>query len=465
MMGLRKCVILLLLLPIPARVSAQQDKGHVSGGLESQSIYDVDGAFRSNNYFKLDYIHGRFSAGIQAEYYPEPLLGYDVNLKGFGVPGKYVAWTDRTWGIALGDFHEQFGTGIILRSWEDRALGWNNSIGGGLVNIDTESFSLKVLGGVPRRYLGYSPSDRLAGAEAAFNLLGVDVQGSMVLRHDGAAQDLSWSVLSGYSGNDLSVRAEWVGRPGGNAQTVEMTYAKRGFSSSLTVRRLDNMLDPMGMNYLPSLTQEQSYMLASLNPYTTFASGELGGSADVFYRYKTWRFHANGAYILALPKALRNNDVLRLAYRDINLQAENRWNRHLKTVFFVSIQENSPTHGDRKATDAQNVFVLDGVYRFRNPLSLRMQAQYLYSEELTRDWMAALVELSSTKGWGVHLQDMYNHGSTGEHYYEAGVSWSHSGFKADLSYGHQRSGLVCSGGVCRWQPEYEGGMLRLLYNF
>ena len=39
------------------------------------------------------------------------------------------------------------------------------------------------------------------------------------------------------------------------------------------------------------------------------------------------------------------------------------------------------------------------------------------------------------------------------------------GFKVDLSYGHQRAGLVCSGGVCRWQPEYTGGILRLSYNF
>ena len=62
-------------------------------------------------------------------------------------------------------------------------------------------------------------------------------------------------------------------------------------------------------------------------------------------------------------------------------------------------------------------------------------------------------------------QDMYNHGSTKENYYEAGVGYTHGGFKVDLNYGHQRAGLVCSGGVCRWQPEYTGGMLRLAYHF
>jgi hypothetical protein len=60
---------------------------------------------------------------------------------------------------------------------------------------------------------------------------------------------------------------------------------------------------------------------------------------------------------------------------------------------------------------------------------------------------------------------MYNHGDTKENYYEAGVSYTIAGFKADLAYGHQRAGMICSGGVCRWQPEYQGGILRLSYNF
>ena len=173
----------------------------------------------------------------------------------------------------------------------------------------------------------------------------------------------------------------------------------------------------------------------------------------------------NGSWIWALPSALKNHDVLRMAYRDANLQVEKKWNRRVKTIAFVSIQELSPSHGERNATQAQNVFVLDGVYRFSRRLSVRSWIQYLYSQELTRDWMAFMLELSSTDGWSVHAQDMYNHGSTKDHYYEAGISWTHGGFKADLTYGHQRAGLVCSGGVCRWQPEYTGGLLRLNYQF
>jgi len=460
-------LLLLFLVLMPLRVWAQDAKwGSVSGGIESNSVLYVDGTFRSNNYLKLDYVKGRFSGGIQAEYYPTPLLGYDINLKGIGLPGKYLAWTDHQWSVTAGDFYDQFGTGIILRSWEDRALGWNNSLGGGRFAFKTRDdvFSLKALGGFRRQFLWYS-GDALAGAEALFDLGSWDFGGSAVYWMGADEKKFSYSAQVSFDAKGFSARAEYVGRKGGNAQTLELGYARKRFSSALLIRRLQGMNDSMGMSYLPSLSQEQHYMLASLNPYTTFSEGELGGNLNLFYRLSSWKFHVSGAYILSLPSALKNHDRCRLAYRELNVEVEKRWNRCFKTVAFLSIQENSPTHGERKATNAQNVFVLDGVYKTGKKLSLRAQVQYLYSQELTRDWVAGMVEISSTSGWSVHLQDMYNHGDTHEHYYNVGTSWSRRGFKADLSYGHQRAGLVCSGGVCRWQPEYKGGMLRLTYTF
>ena len=462
----RSLLILSAFVLMSWEASAQKDWGSLSGGVESRSILATDGSFRSNNYLKLDYVKGRFSAGLQAEFYPLPLLGYDAKLKGFGVPGKYLAWTDKHWSLTAGDFYDQFGTGIILRSWEDRSLGWNNSLGGGRLTFKTDNdlFTAKLLGGVRRQYLWYG-QDALAGGELGLHLGGWTLEGSAVYRKGVQEEGLSYSALAAFVSGGFSARAEWVGKPGGNAQTLELGYARKNFSSALNLRRLQNMNDPLGMNYLPSLCQEQHYSLAALNPYTTFAAGEFGGSLDVFWRLKTWKFHANGSYILALPVALKNHDVCRLAYRDLNVEVEKRWSRRFKTIAFLSIQENSPTHGERKATEAQNVFVLDGVYKTKGKLSWRLQLQYLYSQELTKDWMAASLELSSVDGWSVHVQDLYNHGSTHAHYYDAGVSWTRGGFKADLSFGHQRAGLVCSGGVCRWQPEYTGGLLNLVYNF
>ena len=74
---------------------------------------------------------------------------------------------------------------------------------------------------------------------------------------------LWWSALASWNTGGFSARAEWVGKPGGNAQTLELGYGAGKFSATVTARRLQSMLDTFGMNYLPSLCMEQAYMLAS----------------------------------------------------------------------------------------------------------------------------------------------------------------------------------------------------------
>ena len=63
-----KRLLSLFLLLVPLLASAQGEWGSLSGGLESNSVFETDGHFRSNNYLKLDYVRGRFSAGLQTEY-------------------------------------------------------------------------------------------------------------------------------------------------------------------------------------------------------------------------------------------------------------------------------------------------------------------------------------------------------------------------------------------------------------
>ncbi len=106
-----------------ATISAQESQpnwGQLSGSLESNSIYYIEDqlsgavapyAIGSNNYLKLNYSLGRFSAGMQAEYYPNVLQGFQSEFQGFGVPMKFVEWNDNHFSITAGDYYEQFGSG------------------------------------------------------------------------------------------------------------------------------------------------------------------------------------------------------------------------------------------------------------------------------------------------------------------------------------------------------------------
>jgi hypothetical protein len=51
------------------------------------------------------------------------------------------------------------------------------------------------------------------------------------------------------------------------------------------------------------------------------------------------------------------------------------------------------------------------------------------------------------------------------HYYQVGASFTHNSFRVQLSYGRNRAGYVCSGGVCRFQPAYTGANLAFTLSF
>ncbi len=527
-----------------------QEKGRISGSFESNSIYyieddasgaDAPYAIGSNNYLKVDYTLGRFSAGIQAEYYPEVLQGFQEEFKGFAIPSKYVAWNDSNFSVIVGDYYEQFGSGMVLRSWEDRQLGHNNSLGGARLTFNTNdnAFSARVLYGVPRDYLysvgrGYDLGQNIFNNYSSTQVMGADFslmlsqilmpesmhniyfEGSIVNRYEpsstslfnvadysylGLSQNLfSYSARLGYEYGGFAFKFEHVGKgedlhlshksdeyelKAGNAQLAELNYSTRGFSASALFRRLENMstlayrvedmsagaLPANTINYIPALSQQQSYMLASFNPYAGYSDGEIGGQVDLFYtiprgstlggKYGV-KLHANSSLYYTPASSLSiDHEEARLSYRDFTFDIEKKWNRKFKTILFMTIQELSPTHGEKISTEAQNVFVADATYSFTNKFSLRAELQYLYSEELTKDWMGALLEANFAPKWSFFVSDMYNHGDSRLHYYSAGAAYTYSFYRVAASYGRNREGMVCSGGVCRWQPAYTGGNLQL----
>ena len=532
-------IIIFLFLPVLLHSQDEASRGAVRGGLESNSAVYLDdpaigpapARWGSNNYLKLDWQRDSLSAGLQAEWYPQALAGYPSELKGAGLTGLYFDWQGRLVQLHAGSFFQQLGSGLLMRSWEDRDLGLNNCITGALASFHTagRAFEAKAFGGFPKYGLWPSTGSAVAGLDLSLDLISAFApESSHSLRLEGSVTDRiarevedgvsflahtagfnlpvhtpGWSARMFYAWEGFSLKAEYVGKgsdfyaeqlPGaheqyrlkpGNAQLVEASAAVGPFSGSITLRRLENMTSRIfnttaspsianTLNYLPSLCMQQTYLLAGLNPYVTYADGEAGLQGDLFWNFRRgtalggrygMRLHICGSWIEALPFALPDRETSHLAYRDINIDLERRWNRSFKTILFVSIQENSPTHGNRKATNAQNVFVIDGLYKFSPTASLRMELQYLYSQELTRDWMAALAEFSLAPHWSITLSDMYNHGSTGVHYFNVGAAYSVSSFNISLQAGRNREGFVCSGGVCRWQPAFSGAVLRVQWSF
>ena len=165
---------------------AQTDKGTLMGSLESNNIYYVkdsklgtgsvnpDDHFGSNSYLKLDYMRGKFSAGVQLEGFLPALQGYDYATYGNGkralLGSKYVSWQDEDFGFRVGDIFEQYGSGLVFRGYKGRALGLDNSVEGVQGRYNYKGYvGISALYGRPRLYLDYANSS-VRGADLNVSL-------------------------------------------------------------------------------------------------------------------------------------------------------------------------------------------------------------------------------------------------------------------------------------------------------
>ncbi len=85
-----------------------------------------------NAFSNINYNQGNFSAGFRYESYLNSVLGFPGRFKGSGIGYRYARWADKEKGVdvTIGNFYEQFGSGILLRSYEARNLGLDNAMDG-----------------------------------------------------------------------------------------------------------------------------------------------------------------------------------------------------------------------------------------------------------------------------------------------------------------------------------------------
>ncbi len=179
----------------------KKDYGRIYGGFESNAqwylndkgrdIKHPEDPVRSNNYLLVNYQLKGFSAGVQVESYePNALLNYNPGFKGTDIGTYYAAYKTSKVELTAGYFYEQFGSGMLLRAWEDRTLGINTALRGGrIVFRPSDNVRLTALYGRQRSGFDVSHGD-IYGFDSDFNL----------------------STLLNFEESDLSVGASYVGR-------------------------------------------------------------------------------------------------------------------------------------------------------------------------------------------------------------------------------------------------------------
>ncbi|MFC2107260.1 DUF6029 family protein [Bacteroidota bacterium] len=346
---------ILVLLPVAALAQSVLEGGQVHGNFQLDGAYyltddkldvtdkTLDGKyFRMNAFGNFIYTNKNFEAGMRFEAYLPPLAGFDPPsaYEGAGVPYFYAKYKWKNLELTAGNFYEQFGNGLILRTYDEWQLGYDNSLRGFRAKYSPfKGMTLTGLIGTQRYYWEpYQNGNRgiVRGFDADLYLndlipglsdkkLQISIGGSFVSKYEkketktivkdtsiyqyklpenvaayagrinlsygrfafGAEYAHKMSDPAAYNNNSLG----YIYREG-EALLVNLSYSRRGLGISLSGKRIDNMAykssrseqgPVLDINYLPALTKQQTYSLSTIYPYATQPNGEMGMQAAIMY--------------------------------------------------------------------------------------------------------------------------------------------------------------------------------------
>jgi hypothetical protein len=510
--------IVLLLTPL---MGFGQKKGILNASFESNSQYylnDIaknirDKDFASNNYLDLSYRYGKFEVGGTFEsYLPNPLLGYATAYDDSGLTKKYISYQSEKLKVKLGDIYEQFGGGLIYRSFRERDIGIDQSTFGLGINFSPFEFlQLKAIAGKPNFYFD-TQDVTLYGADAEVNfninntgfILGFssllkkeEFTDKKTIQHDNVKL---YSGRLGLSHGNFNLNTEFAyktpdanvlnlySRRKGKALQVSPSYSVKGFGVNLNFRAVDNMqvlyereLDGNGnglkdedifnykMNYIPSISNIHTYNISNIYTYQSKVNNEIGFNASVFYKFKK-NSVLGGKYgtkvrwnssVFYSQNDLENNEGNFLHWREkmLNehgLQVEKKISKRYKLIAEYTYQEYNKflVEDDLQGRELvySHVFVADLLTRINKKHSVKTELGYMTTRNDLGNWGTILIEYANAKGFSVFASDQYNFGEEKKHYYLVGAAYAHKKSRIALSYGETRDGYTCVGGICKFLP-------------
>ncbi len=361
---------LILILAIIPTLSWAQDTVIIVGSIQHEGLFpaDMSEVPKQPDWAKITHLSNTYldlgirwdhntnnNAGFRglefitrAELTEWPMLGYDTDFGGYGISHLHVG-ANFDWGkITIGDVYGQFGSGMVLRLYEDRALGVDNALRGGKIEATLyKGIYFTALGGKQRRYWncyddgawGWNyKQDAVLGANLELGLqewipqlqdagANLTIGGSYVSKYQKAdtilfidpsamqaymynlpdwvgtgsvrtqLQMKGWNAMVeyAYKANDPSILNNYSYNHG-EALLMSLSYSQKGLAVLAQVKRSENMsfrsdrqanLIAGTINHMPPFAMQHTYMLTSLYPYSTdLIANEWAFQGEVRYTWK-----------------------------------------------------------------------------------------------------------------------------------------------------------------------------------
>ena len=347
-MKLRNKILFSLIIFLIIQVNGQDlnSPGVISGNIQTIGQYYQEDTiinaalpehlYGFNGFANVNYQKGDFRAGIRYESYLNTLEGYPTSFSGTGIGYRYLSWNSDNVGVTIGNFYDQFGSGMIFRAYEERQLGIDNSLDGirltyepvngvylkGMVGKQRHIFMDGLVNGngIIRAFDSELNINELLDSSNSWKFKAT-IGGSFVSKFNTDNNtnffDLpknvgASSIRVNLRYNKIRFSGEYVHKindpypdnqdsrfnyiyKNGEGILLNLGYSTKGFAVDFSAKHMDNMLwrstnvnvgpTDLLIGYLPALTKQHTYNLAAtLYPYATNFYGEIAYQLDVLYK-------------------------------------------------------------------------------------------------------------------------------------------------------------------------------------
>lgn len=469
-------------IDIPSLIpDTKQEKGQFSGNFQnSNQFYVKDSAIGANTtqyekelsssdaWLFLNYKISGFNFSLRYDLFNNtPLFDPYTAYTGSGIGFWQISKDFEKLNITVGNFYDQFGTGMVFRAYEDRNIGIDYSVlGARVIYNPTENTRIKAFTGQQKfRFENRAPIIKGVNAEHRIEItenLNTEIGASLVNRtiDQSAMNDIAATINSypladrfdptynvfvynayntlnykGFSlyleyahktgealmGQDLKMR-----KADGNIYYTSLSYSTKGIGINAQYKRIERfqfrtsplVVSPYPsnqalVNYLPSLTRQNTYRLLARYNAVVQELGENALQLEVTLKpNKKTQINLNGSMVTKLNDmtfdVMNTNKVLFAeGYGDVTYKV----NSKLKMMGGVQLIGYNQTIFEQKANAPYvHAFTPFGevTYKLTSKRSVRVESQYLMTGQDLGNLLNALVEFNVAPHWSFSVSDMIN---------------------------------------------------------
>jgi hypothetical protein len=462
--------ICLLIIAGPLLICAQVS---VSNQLEVSNWEQFDRTI-FENWLDVSYQHEYFRLGVRHEINspPDPFVyPLDSLLQHYDLTYRYLEFSVDAFRLTIGNYYTMFGRGLALRTYEDRNLRIDTNLEGLKLNYSGSFIEATALTGRMRdRY--NRRDDRLWGIDIGLRVADDLLIGGSYLKNDfssGLQTDLYAFRLEPNLGpvNIYAEMARPANIPNWSGYAV-VSYTHPRFSLLIEYKNYNNLALTNRFlteyNAPPAGSREHSFTLLNRHPHVLNMNNERGFQIEALIPFsQSIETTLNYSFTESQSRFKLFEEYLVQAHYDTYqnwavegimawnfdrtsgtenitpiLSVDYSWKR-IHTIH-AEIQHQHVTNLTDRSEYDDDVLVVE--YTRAPWLNFAVVGEYSNRYQLT-------TVTDDTKYW-IYVQCILN------------ILKDH---QFSILYGKRQAGFVCAGGVCRFEPEFDGLELKLLSRF